>query len=186
MPTFSYKTLVIISIFLLSVGAAWIWISKPAEGSTTQGNIPAPIQGFQAPDFTLSTFSGDDYTLSELHGKPVLVNFWASWCPPCRTEMPAMQNVYNKYQEDGFTVLAINTTYQDNLGDAITFAQIHQLTFPLLLDRDGSVASIYEVRSMPTSFFIDPQGTIQEVIVGGPMSDALLNIRVEQLLQTSP
>lgn len=100
--------------------------------------------------------------------------------------MPAIQNVYDEFQDDGFTVLAINTTYQDNLGDAITFAQIRQLTFPLLLDRDGSVANLYEVRSLPTSYFIDPQGMIQEVIVGGPMSDALLRIRAEQLLGVNP
>jgi peroxiredoxin len=184
--TLNSKTWAAISIILLTLGAAWIWISKPPAGSTTQGNIPAPHQGFQAPDFHLSTFSGEAYSLSDLRGKPVLVNFWASWYPPCRTEMPAMQNVYDEFQDEGFTVLAINTTYQDNLGDAITFAQVHQLTFPLLTDKDGTVANLYEVHSLPTSFFIDAQGMIQEVIVGGPMSDALLKIRVEQLLEINP
>lgn len=177
------KYLIAFSIIVLILGAAWIWISKPPTGGTTQGTIPAPHEGFLAPDFTLSTFSGESYSLADFRGKPVLVNFWASWCPPCRTEMPAMQNVYDKYKDEGFTVLAVNTTYQDNLGDAITFAQIRQLSFPLLLDRDGSVASLYEVRSLPTSFFIDRQGIIQEVIIGGPMADALLNIRAEQLLE---
>lgn len=100
--------------------------------------------------------------------------------------MPAIQNIYDKFQDQGFVVLAVNSTHQDNLGDAITFAQIRKLTFPILLDKDGSVGDLYEVRSLPTTFFVDPQGIIQEVVVGGPMSEALLQIRVEQLMEQSP
>jgi thiol-disulfide isomerase/thioredoxin len=174
------------SILVLTIGAAWIWLSTAPMGSTTQGDIPAPQEGFLAPDFRLETFGKDVYTLSELRGKPVLINFWASWCPPCRSEMPAIQKVYDKYQDQGFVVLAVNSTHQDNLGDAITFAQIRKLTFPILLDKDGSVGDLYEVRSLPTTFFVDLQGIIQEVVVGGPMSEALLQIRVEQLMEQSP
>ena len=175
-----------IFIFVLIAGVAWIWFSAAPAGATTQGHIPAPRQGFLAPDFNLSTFGGDTFTLSELRGKPVLINFWASWCPPCRTEMPAIQNVYDEYKDQGFIVLAVNTTYQDNLGDTITFAQIRKLTFPILLDRDREAANLYEVRALPTTYFVDANGIIQEVVVGGPMSETLLQIRAEQLLEGIP
>jgi cytochrome c biogenesis protein CcmG/thiol:disulfide interchange protein DsbE len=176
----------VFSILVLTMGAAWIWSSAAPFSNTTQGYIPAPQEGFLAPDFRLETFGGDRYTLSDLRGKPVLINFWASWCPPCRSEMPAIQNVFDEFQDQGFVILAVNSTDQDNLGNAITFAQIRKLTFPILLDRDGSVGDLYEVRSLPTTFFVDPNGLIQDVVVGGPMSEALLRIRVEQLMEGSP
>jgi thiol-disulfide isomerase/thioredoxin len=175
-----------LSAVILILGAAWIWVSVPPVGSTTQGEIRAPQKGFSAPDFTLETFGSESYTLSELRGRAVLVNFWASWCTPCRSEMPAMQRVYDDFRDQGFIVLAVNSTHQDNLGDAITFAQIRKLDFPILLDRDGAAGSLYDVRALPTSFFIDPEGIIQDVVVGGPMSEALLRIRAEQLLESNP
>jgi cytochrome c biogenesis protein CcmG/thiol:disulfide interchange protein DsbE len=181
----SQKTLIGISIVTLVLAGVWIWLSISPPGSTTQGEIQAPQQGFTAPDFTLETFEGGAISLSELRGKPVLVNFWASWCPPCRSEMPAMQRVYEDFEQQDFMVLAVNSTHQDNLGDALTFAKERQLTFPILLDRDGSVGALYDIRSLPTSFFIDPQGVIHDVVVGGPMSEALLRIRVEEMLAGS-
>jgi thiol-disulfide isomerase/thioredoxin len=186
MRKFSLFSWIVFSILLLTVSAAWIWLSAAPPGSTTQGDIPAPQKGFQAPDFQLETFGGENYTLSELRGKPILINFWASWCPPCRSEMPAIQNVYDEFRDQGFEVLAVNSTHQDNLGDAITFAQIHKLSFPILLDRNGSVGDLFEIRSLPTTFFVDRQGTIQEVVIGGPMAEALLQIRAEQLLEGNP
>ena len=175
-----------LSISILILGSAWIWLSRSPAGSTTQGEIRAPQKGFSAPDFTLETFGNETYTLSDLRGNAVLVNFWASWCPPCRSEMPAMQRVYEDFQDQGFIVLAVNSTHQDNLGDAITFVQVHKLDFPILLDQDGSAGRSYDVRSLPTSYFINPEGIIQDVVVGGPMSEALLRIRAEQLLETNP
>jgi cytochrome c biogenesis protein CcmG/thiol:disulfide interchange protein DsbE len=100
--------------------------------------------------------------------------------------MPAIQGVYDEYRDRGFTVLAVNSTHQDNLGDAITFAQMRGLTFPILLDHDGTISNLYEVRSLPTTFFVDAQGIIQEVVVGGPMAESLLQIRTERLLEDQP
>ncbi len=174
------------SILVLIVCAAWIWVSAAPQGSTTRGEIPAPQEGFLAPDFSLESFGGESFRLSDLRGKPVLINFWASWCPPCRSEMPAIQKVYDEFRDQGFVVLAVNSTHQDNLGDMITFTQIRKITFPILLDKDGSVGNLYEVRSLPTTFFVDAQGIIQAVVVGGPMSEALLRIRTEQLVEQSP
>ena len=170
----------------LLLGAGWIWVSAASPNSTTSGLIPAPQERFLAPDFSLQTPSGETFTLSDLRGQPVLINFWASWCPPCRSEMPAMQRVYNDFNEKGFTVLAINVTNSDSLDEAIAFAQLHKLTFPILLDHDGSIDRTYRVRSLPTSFFVDGEGEIREVVVGGPMSEALLRVRVEQLFQEPP
>ena len=186
MSKFTLPTWITLSLFLLTMGFGWIWLSAASPGTTTQGDIPAPQKGFLAPDFELETFDHEVYKLSDLRGKPVLINFWASWCPPCRTEMPAIQKVYDEYRDQGFEVLAVNSTHQDNLGDAITFAQIRRLTFPILLDRDGSVGNLYEIRSLPTTFFIDAEGIIQDVVIGGPMAKALLKIRAEQLFAGTP
>jgi len=176
----------LLSIAILIIGAGWIWVSAPSPGSTTDGIIPAPQKGFLAPDFTLETFNGESITLSDLRGQAVLINLWASWCPPCRAEMPDMQQAYDQYEEQGFTILAINATNQDSHSAAENFVKEHNLTFPILLDRKGEVSSLYQLRSLPTSYFVDSEGIIQEVIVGGPMSEALLRTRIENLLPEMP
>ena len=171
-----------ISILILILGAGWIWISRiPAAAEGTE-RVTAPTKGFPAPVFTLKDSEGSIYELSSLKGKAVLINFWASWCPPCRSEMPAMEEVFEQYQNQGFVILAVNSTIQDDLDEAKEFFKEMGLTFPLLLDTDGSVTQTYQVRSLPTSFFIDREGIIQEVIIGGPMSEALIISRIEKLL----
>ena len=167
----------------LFIGAGWIWASKAPPGSTTHGGIPAPQKGFLAPDFTLETSSGEAITLSELRGRPVLLNFWASWCPPCRAEMPAMERAYQDHQAQGFLILGVNAANQDDPAQALAFTAAQRLTFPILFDSDGEVSRLYQVRALPSSFFIDSGGVIQEVVIGGPMSEALLQIRVQQLVE---
>jgi cytochrome c biogenesis protein CcmG, thiol:disulfide interchange protein DsbE len=173
----------IFSVILLVAGGIWIWFSSAPPGGTTGGAIPAPRQGFLAPDFSLSNSEGQTYTLSELRGKPVLINLWASWCSPCRAEMPAMQRVYEEYASQGFEILAVNTTFQDDPNRASAFAAELGLTFPIVWDLDGRVSDLYQLRGMPTSFFVDGDGIIQEVIIGGPMAEALLRVRVENLFK---
>ncbi|MFM8320672.1 MAG: redoxin domain-containing protein [Chloroflexota bacterium] len=179
-PSFSSWTL--FSIGLLLAGAAWTWASRADPADVTGGAIPAPQTGFLAPEFTLNDLDGQPVELAGLRGKAVLVNVWASWCGPCRAEMPAMQRVYQDYRERGLVILGVNAANQDNPDQARSFIAEQGLTFPILLDERGQVSELYAVRSLPTSFFIDPQGMIQEVIIGGPMSEALLRIRVEALL----
>jgi cytochrome c biogenesis protein CcmG/thiol:disulfide interchange protein DsbE len=171
------------TITVLLAGAVWIWISTSSAGETSNHDTPAPREGFQAPDFSLQSIQGETIQLGELRGQAVLVNVWASWCPPCKSEMPTMQLIYEQYQAEGFTILAINTANQDNLSDSMKFISEQGLTFPILLDNDGTVSSLYQVRSLPTSFFIDPDGIIQEVVIGGPMSEVLLRTRVERVLE---
>lgn len=169
----------ILFIVILVAGLAWIGISaKPADSSTAA----APQVGFNAPDFSLQTLEGGTYTLSELRGQVVLVNLWATWCPPCRAEMPAIQKVYEEYQGQGLVVLGINSTVQDELSAVAPFIVDYGLTFPILLDETGQVSSTYQLRSLPSSYFIDRAGIIRYV-VSGPMSEALLYARIEELLK---
>ena len=147
------------------------------------GKISAPQAGFAAPDFTLKTPEGEKYTLSELKGNAVLVNLWATWCPPCRAEMPAIEKMYQEYKDQGFVVLAVDMTYQDDPANVVPFIQKYGLTFPVLLEETGDVAAVYQLRSLPSSYFINRAGIIQEVVIGGPMSEALLRTRIEEILK---
>jgi peroxiredoxin len=173
----------IVYAILLILGLAWILISADRSGTSTAGQIPAPQEGFLAPDFELETTTGETVKLSDLRGQAVLVNLWATWCPPCRAEMPAIERIHNEYQDDGLVVLAVNMTYQDAFSDIAPFVEEYNLTFPILLDKTNSVGSAYQLRSLPSSFFIDRDGIIQEVIIGGPMAEALLRTRVEEILK---
>ncbi len=168
---------------ILLAGLFWIWHSAAPAGTTTAGKIPAPQAGFLAPDFTLTTLDGETVTLSNLRGKVVLLNLWASWCPPCRAEMPAIERIWQEFREQGLVVLAVNSTSQDTTTNAQAFVAENNLTFPIPLDIDGEVARLYRVNSLPTSFFIGADGIIHEVVIGGPMAEALLRSRVEQLLK---
>jgi cytochrome c biogenesis protein CcmG/thiol:disulfide interchange protein DsbE len=170
-------------IIILIAALAWIFTSADKSGTSTAGAIPAPRQGFLAPDFTLNTPDGESFTLSELRGQAVLVNLWATWCPPCRAEMPAIQKLYDEYKDQGFVVLGLNMTYQDDPSAVVPFIQENQLTFPILIEETGNVAEKFELRSLPSSFFIDRDGIIQEVVIGGPMSEALLRTRIESILK---
>lgn len=173
---------ILLYVLILVAGASWIALSADTGASATTAG-PAPQAGFRAPDFTLKTPSGDSYTLAELQGQAVLINVWATWCPPCRSEMPAIQKMYEEYKDDGFIVLAVNSTVQDNPFDIPPFMEEFNLTFPILLDETGEVARAYQVRSLPSSYFINRQGIITEVVIGGPMSEALLRTRIEEALK---
>lgn len=164
------------------VGAAWIWYSAVPASATTGGGIPAPREGFSAPSIELERLDGERLDLTDLRGEVVVINFWASWCPPCRAEMPALERAYQAERERGLEILAVNTTYQDQLGAASAFVAEHGLSFPILLDRTGETANLYRMRALPTTFFVDRKGVIRKVIVGGPMSEATLRSTVDSLL----
>ncbi len=173
----------IIYLLVLILGFAWIFVSADRSGASTSGAIPAPQKGFLAPDFELKTPAGERLRLSDLRGQAVLVNLWATWCPPCREEMQTIEKVYGEYKDQGFVVLAVNMTYQDAPSDVMPFVEGQRLTFPILLDETGEMADAYQLRSLPSSYFIGRDGIINEVVIGGPMAEALLRTRIEDILK---
>jgi peroxiredoxin len=167
---------------LLVLGITWIAVSRvPAEQAMARSQRPpSPQAGYAAPDLILETLDGGTVSLADLRGQVVLVNFWATWCPPCRAEMPAIQQVYERYREQGFTVLAVDM--QETDAQVAAFVDEMGLTFPILMDRDGSVSARYQVKALPSTFFIDREGIIQNVTLGGPMAPAFIESQVTGLL----
>ena len=143
----------ILMVVVLTLGACWTALSRVPLAAASMGERPAPRKGFSAPDFTLDLLGGGQVTLSELRGKVVVINLWASWCPPCRAEMPAIEKMYQTYRDLGVVALGVNTTYQDSEPDAAAFVREYGLTFPIPLDRDGSVSQRYALSGLPTTFF---------------------------------
>lgn len=168
---------------VLVFGSAWIAVSAVPAGATTGGLIQSPRRGFLAPDFDLEAMDSQRIHLQDLRGQVVVINLWASWCPPCRAEMPALQRVYEDYQDRGLVVLGVNMTAQDSVAEAEEFAGQLDLAFPILYDRTGLVGKLYQSRALPTSFFVDREGVIQEVVVGGPLTEVTLRSHLEPLLE---
>lgn len=126
-------------------------------------------QGDQPPNFELETLDGEKVQLSDLKGKKVILNFWATWCPPCREEMPEMQKFYEEYGDE-VEIIALNATATESKeGDVHDYIEEFGYTYPVLLDTDGTVVENYRVFSMPTSFFIGTDGLIQQPPHIGPM-----------------
>lgn len=131
-----------------------------------------------AKEFSLSTPAGGRLTLSQFRGKVRLVNFWATWCPPCRQEMPSMERLYRRHKDHGFTILAVSI--DTNTRAVPPFVKRFGLTFPVALDPSGVAANDYFVRSIPASFLIDRGGNIIALALGardwdGTAADALLD-----------
>lgn len=166
---------------VLLLGGAWAWWGRVpyVEGNVIAGS--APQAGFTAPDFTLETLDDGKVTLSELQGQVVVINLWATWCPPCRSEMPALERVWNEYRDDGLVMLAVNQREAPSRVSA--FVDEFGLTFPVLLDRDGGVGARYHLRAYPTTFFVGRDGVIRDVVLGGPMPEALVASKVRKLLE---
>ena len=170
------------AIILLS-GLVWIFVGADKTDSAAAGRIPAPQKGFLAPEFKLETPNGQSIALTDARGKAVLVNIWATWCPPCRAEMPTIEKLYQEYQDQGLVVLGVNSTIQDEPPQIVPFINQYNITFPILLDVNGEASNLYELRSLPTSFFIGRDGVIKEVVVGGPMAEALLRTNIEEIIK---
>jgi len=135
---------------------------------------PAVELGRYAPDFTLTDLNGETVRLSDWRGKTVLLNFWASWCAPCRQEMPLLQATYTAYADDGLVVLAVNMGEEKRRVEG--FAADLAVTFPVLADEETTVGTLYRVRGAPTTYFIDRDGVVRQRYVGPLTSDMLAAI----------
>lgn len=158
--------------FILSGGLAWGMGSR------------VPVVGTTVEDFRLTDLEGKQQSLSQYRGKVVLVNFWATWCKPCTTEMPAMQTTYDRLRDKGFVVLAINELEDD----AKVREHIKQYghTFPVLMDRDNKVANQFGVFGLPVSVFIDEKGVVQEYIKGGLLTEDKIVQTVQRIQGNKP
>lgn len=117
-----------------------------------------------APDFQLKGLDGKIYTLSGFRGRPVLINFWATWCGPCRGEMPYLEEVYRDWKEKGLVFLAVNIG--ESASDVREFMDRYGLTMPVLMDTSRAVAGKYNITGIPTTYFIDSDGIIQNKVAG--------------------
>jgi peroxiredoxin len=124
----------------------------------------SPVRGEPAPDFRLLNAEGEPVRLADLRGKVVWVNFWATWCRPCRRELPDIQKIYDEMRDDGLEVLAVNV--EDNADDARAFFDDVGVDLPMLLDTHSEVYDQYRLRGLPDSFFIDREGNVAAVYYG--------------------
>jgi peroxiredoxin len=155
---------------------------SPTGTVLTVAGASGPVVGQPAPDFTLKTLDGQTVTLSDLRGQPVVINFWASWCAPCRLEMPALQQAYEARRAEGLVILAVNLTAQDRLAEVKTFVEELDLTMPILLDESGAVSELYRLLGLPTSIFVDGNGVIQRIHLG-PMVEAQITQFMAEILE---
>lgn len=140
--------------------------------------LTQPTDG-AAPAFTLTTFSGETYTLEKLRGKIVVVNFWASWCGPCRDEAPALEAVWQKYKDKGVVLLGV--AYTDTERDAKAFIAEYKQTYPNGLDIGTRISSDYRIRGVPETFIIDRTGNIVKFFMV-PLDEATLSLAIDQAL----
>jgi peroxiredoxin len=143
-----------------------------------------PTVGTPADEFRLTDLDGKVHSLSEYRGKVVLVNFWATWCKPCTTEMPAMQASFDKLRDKGFVVLAINELEDEP--KVREHIKQYGHTFPVLMDRDNKVANQFGVFGLPVSVFIDQQGRVQEYIKGGLLTEQMISDVVAKIQKQEP
>lgn len=141
-----------------------------------------PQKGYRAPDFTLTDLQGKTVSLRSLKGQLVYINFFASWCPPCKMETPDLENMYKKYGNK-IDFLAVNMTPSDSLPAVKAYVSTYGVTYPVLLDTQGNVESTYAVMDIPTSFFINRQGIIINRVTG-MMSPEVMQSDFAQLLAT--
>lgn len=168
--------------FLIVASVAAIWWSGPRKMDTAThgGSRPGAVEnskvgtevGNLAPDFNLTNIDGEKVSLSSFRGRPVMLNFWATWCPPCREEMPTMQKFFEERGRE-IKVLAVNLTSTEKSTEEVQrFLTANGYTFPVLLDK-GDTVQQYLVRFIPTTYFIDEKGVIREKYTG-PMTGQMM------------
>ncbi len=150
--------------------------------TTVVAVLAAQAPGSAAPDFTLKTLAGDTASLSSFQGRPVFLNFWATWCKPCRAEMEEIASAYRAHADAGLQVLAIDLTDQERkMKDVRTFVDEFHMPFPVLLDEKGKVRKRYALRGVPTSVFIDARGVVR-LVNPGPITSETIQRGLAEIL----
>ncbi len=161
------STVALILLVAISIVLVYLYLSYVKEKRVEEVDYQTPfsslgIQGItpavKAPDFTLKNLEGSSVSLKDFAGKVVFLNFWATWCGPCRDEMPAMEKLWQTFKEEAFVILAVDL--REGQKEVSSFMQNYGLTFPVLLDSRGEVGSMYAVRAIPTTYLIDSAGRI--------------------------
>lgn len=177
----NYRRIVVLSVVTLAVAGLIALIAvglvrkEPLTGASGAARVNRP-----AADFTLPLFSGGEITLSSLRGKPVVINFWASWCPPCREEAPILEKVWRQYRNKEVTFIGVDI--QDAEGDARAYIKEFGITYPNGPDIGGRITIDYGVSGIPVSFFVNREGRIVSRWVGA-INEPLLVARIEELLR---
>jgi cytochrome c biogenesis protein CcmG, thiol:disulfide interchange protein DsbE len=158
-----------IGIFLGILVLSGVWLLT----GNTQAGGPAlsEVTPYDAPGFTLKTLDGGEIDLQQYKGKVVLLNFWGTWCEPCKEETPALQNAYEQLKDEGLVVIGVDLfdserANQRGLADVQRFAALYGVTYPIALDETGSVGRSYAIAPIPTSYFIDQDGKVRYIRVG--------------------
>lgn len=160
---------------LLLLASMFLFFLFPNAGSAAEIK-----QGYPAPDFKLNTLDGKIVQLSDYKGKKVILNFWASWCSPCKTEMPVMENFFQENKDKDIVLLSVNLTKEDQSKKAVKqFADRLHLTFPIPLDEKGEVSDLYQVMTIPTTYFIDAEGILQQKVIGPLNKDLITQLLKE-------
>ncbi|MCZ6854432.1 MAG: TlpA disulfide reductase family protein [Gammaproteobacteria bacterium] len=134
----------------------------------------------EAPDFTLKSLEGKNLRLQEYRGQVVLINFWASWCGPCRQEMPLLDRLHQRYQDTGFTVLGVNVEGEEK--PAREIVDKTKVTFPVLIDKDQRVSDLYDLKAMPSTVVVDRDGVIRYIHLGYKPGDESKYVEVVKKL----
>lgn len=163
------KILILLMALLLVTGFSFLGL---AENSIQAAEVGTSV-GLEAPDFSLKDVNDNQVKLSDYRGKKVFLNFWASWCPPCKKEMPDMQKLHENYGQE-VVILAVNVGESKSV--ALNYLMQNKLNFKVLLDQNKSTAQNYLVRGIPTSYFLDEKGVIQEKVVGAISYEKMLEL----------
>jgi peroxiredoxin len=181
------KTLLLALAFIIFIGASG-WITERAKQLDVPSGVgtDSELIGSPAPDFTLKALDGREVRLSDYRGnQTVIVAFWASWCGPCRMEMPSLQSFYSTHRGGGVEVLAVSI--DDDPVAAQTYAKQNRLPFPVLIDNNQQAASEYRVEGIPVIFVVDPAGKVRYALEGlNPSLEATLTVELNSSGFTAP
>ncbi|HKW86764.1 MAG TPA: TlpA disulfide reductase family protein [Nitrospiraceae bacterium] len=168
--------IVLVSVAILALAFGVVWMQSAKYEPLTVGKV--------APDFNLPDLNEKEIRLSDFRGKVVFVNFWATWCKPCREEMPSMEVLYKNFEKDGLVILAISIDRVTTKKDIPPFVKSLNLTFPILVDSWGQTDKRYKLMGVPETYIIDQQGVLREKVIGPRDWTMLDNLQVvTQLLK---